>query len=105
MSRARKATPAAGSRARALSAASRTLSRAADWSGLRSSHRSTMARAKASSAQAWALLAFARAIVLLWLDRSPDQSAARDKVRDAADKALALDPAAGVAFLAVSYTH
>jgi len=51
-------------------------------------------------AQAWALLAFARAIVLLWLDRSPDQSAARDKVRDAADKALALDPAAGVAFLA-----
>ncbi len=53
-------------------------------------------------AQGWAMLAFARAVDLCWNRRAIAKPAEWDGMRAAADRALKLDPAAGIAYLALA---
>src|SRR5580704_15880146 len=53
-------------------------------------------------AQGWAMLAFARAVDLCWNRRAIAKPAEWAGMRAAADRALKLDPAAGIAYLALA---
>jgi TolB-like protein len=53
-------------------------------------------------AAAWALLAYARAVRLHWSAEAPGAAVLRATVTDAARRALALDPAAGAAMVALA---